>query len=201
MNANRALTKKGERDYVLIKKIVEQNDHQAFTKLFNYYYKPVYYMLLKMAHNELDAEDLTIEAFEKASVCLKNYVPDYAFSTWLFKIATNNCIDYMRKKSQNVVRLDIEDGFNRSAAERKMIPENKTPEERMIKKQRAEVLKKAVAKISPNYRKVIELKYLKEYSLKEMADMLHLPIGTIKAQLFRGREMLYDTLVEHKEAF
>ena len=92
------LSEKAQKDYELVIRATQKKDQQAFAELMDKYKDSIYYMLLKMVHNNDDAEDLTLEAFGKAFSRLHQYTPNFAFSTWLFKIATNNCIDFLRKK-------------------------------------------------------------------------------------------------------
>ncbi len=198
MLARRKLTEKGERDFVLVKKALEQNDQKAYTELFNKYRNSVHYLLYKMTNNRLEAEELMIEAFGNAYQNLNNYRPEYAFSTWLFKIATNSCIDYMRAKSKQCVSVRFDGDLNYKA-EIKKISSGIGPEEKLIKKQRAEMLKKIIRQMKPKYRKVIELRYFKEYSMDEIEKTLQIPVGTIKAQLFRGKAMLFKTLNKQME--
>ena len=154
-------------------------------------------MLLKMVNNKSDAEDLTLEAFGKAFRNIQQYTPNYAFSTWLFKIATNNCIDYIRKRKANVISIDQ----NMDDQEGAYIPPtamlssgNLDPEENLIKEQNVKLVQDVVAKLKPRYRNLIELRYFKEYSYEEIANELNLPLGTVKAQLFRARELLFNIL-------
>jgi len=91
------LTEKAQRDYQLVIQAISSGDQKAYAELLNNYRDSLYFMLLKMTNNQADADDLTIEAFGKAFKNLHQYSPDYAFSTWLFKIAANNCIDFMRR--------------------------------------------------------------------------------------------------------
>jgi RNA polymerase sigma-70 factor (ECF subfamily) len=157
------------------------------------YRDAIYYMLLKMVNNASDAEDLTIEAFGKAFKNIQQYTPNYAFSTWLFKIATNNCIDFIRKKKATTVSLDQNDNDEDKAPTDIMAPVL-DPEEEMIKGQKQKMMREIVSKLKPRYRKLIELRYFKEFSYEEIADELELPIGTVKAQLFRARELLFNIL-------
>jgi len=146
-----------------------------------------------MVSNQSDAEDLTIEAFGKAFKNITQYTPNYAFSTWLFKIATNNCIDFIRKKKLNNISLDQTIGHEDSAP--MAIPtDTPDPEEYMISQQKVILLKSVVSKLKPRYRKLIELRYFDELSYEEISEELELPIGTVKAQLFRARELLYNIL-------
>ncbi|MCD4682033.1 MAG: sigma-70 family RNA polymerase sigma factor, partial [Bacteroidales bacterium] len=100
------LTEKALRDYHLVQLAIDDGDQKAYAELMKNYRDSLYFMLLKMTNNPHDAEDLTIEAFGKAFKKLHQYTPDYAFSTWLFKIASNNCIDFIRKKKKYTFSID-----------------------------------------------------------------------------------------------
>ena len=159
-------------------------------------------MLLKMVNNQSDAEDLTIEAFGKAFKNIHQYTPNYAFSTWLFKIATNNCIDFIRKKRANTVSLDQtidkEDSLTPSAT---IESTELDPEETMINQQKVKLMRDVVSKLKPRYKKLVELRYFKEFSYEEISQELDLPIGTVKAQLFRARELLFNILKSTNDKF
>ena len=155
----------------------------------------VYFMMLKMVNNRDDAEDLTLEAFGKAFRNLSSYSPDFAFSTWLFRIATNNCIDFIRKKKG--VTFSMDKGFDDGdGGEMKLDfkSDHLDPEENLIKKQKGVLLREIVEKLKPRYKELVELRYYKELSYEEIAAHLNLPLGTVKAQLFRAREVLYNVL-------
>ena len=104
MEVGANLTDKAQRDYKLVRSAVDNGDQKAYTQLLGNYRDAIYFMLLKMTNDADDADDLTIEAFGKAFRNLHQYTPDYAFSTWLFKIASNNCIDFIRKKRGNLFK-------------------------------------------------------------------------------------------------
>jgi len=193
------LTEKGQRDYILIQRVLDQNDQQAYTELLNHYQDSLYYMMLKMSGNPLDADDLTIEAFGKAFKNLKHYTPDYAFSTWLFKIATNNCIDYMRKKSKVDSAIKIDKTDNNYKMTSHLPASGLDPEEQIIKEQKIDLVHKIVKNLKPHYRKLIEMKYFKEYSYEEICQEIDLPLGTIKAQIFRAKELLFNILKDNRE--
>ena len=99
------LSLKAQKDMELVEK-ARKGDQLAYGELLGRYRDAIYFMLLKMVNSPIDAEDLTIEAFGKAFKNIDQYTPNYAFSTWLFKIATNNCIDFIRKKRASHVSLD-----------------------------------------------------------------------------------------------
>jgi RNA polymerase sigma-70 factor (ECF subfamily) len=155
--------------------------------------------MLKMTGDPTDAEDLTIEAFGKAFKNLKQYTPDYAFSTWLFKIATNNCIDFLRKKSKIDPAISIDRDDEQYHATTQIATPNLDPEESFIKDQKIEMMRNVVQQLKPHYRVLVELRYFKEYSYEEIVDELELPIGTVKAQLFRARDRLYSILKESRD--
>src|SRR5512145_2463335 len=105
MEVNTNLSEKAQRDYMLVQRATD-GDQRAYAELMGRYRDAIYYMLLKMVNNASDAEDLTIEAFLKTSKNITPYAPIYAFSTWLFKITTNNCIHFIRKIKASMLSLD-----------------------------------------------------------------------------------------------
>lgn len=188
-------TPKANRDYKLVKLAQQKNDQLAFNKLMAYYEKSVYFMLLKMTNNADDARDLTVEAFEKAFRNIKQYTPVYAFSTWLFKIATNNCIDFMRRDKKTTQSIDLYDDNNELIEQiNSLIDSEMTPEENIINCQKSDKMRQIVNTLKPQYKKLIELHYFDELGYKEIAELLKLPVGTVKAQLFRARENLQRSL-------
>jgi len=174
-----------------------EGDEKAFVALMRRYKDTIYFMLLKMVNNKTDAEDLTIEAFGKAFTNIHQYAPQFAFSTWLFRIASNNAIDFMRKKKAVTVPLEASNPTDKNQNNERhfnLRSDADTPEDSFIKGQKAKMLRKIVAKLKPRYRTLLELRYFKEYSYEEIAKELNLPLGTVKVQLFRSREMLFDLL-------
>lgn len=193
------LSDKARHDYDLVKRAVNDGDQTAYAELMGRYRDSIYFMLLKMVNNKDDADDLTIEAFGKAFNRLGQYTPNYAFSTWLFKIASNNCIDFIRKKKKNV--LSIDRSYSNDDGDELMMElksSSLTPEEKAMKKQKIEVMHAVVKKLKPRYRELIELRYFSEYSYEEISEHLDIPLGTVKAQLFRAREFLYNIMKNQK---
>ena len=184
------LSEKGKEDFALVIRAREQQDERAYAELMMKYRDTIYYMMLKMVGNEEDAEDLTLEAFGKAFNRLHQYSPSYAFSTWLFKIASNNCIDFIRKKRISTLSLDQPmngDDDNSSDFSDSITNNNLDPEEKFIRKQKIRIMREIVDQLKPRYRELIILRYFREYSYEEIADHLELPLGTIKAQLYRDQ--------------
>ena len=191
---NENLSPRAREDYDLVCRAV-LGDQRAYARLMDRYKDSIYYMVLKMVHNRDDADDLTVEAFGKAFANIHKYSPEFAFSTWLFKIAINNCIDFIRKKRLETLSIDDDtkeestNSFSESIRATTL-----DQEERYIKQQRAKLMRDVTEKINPKYRQLIELRFFKEYSYDEIATELDLPLGTVKAQLFRAKELLYNIL-------
>jgi len=185
------LTEKAKRDSLLVQKALLGNQ-LAYAELMSFYRETVYYMLLKMVKNSYDAEDLTIEAFGKAFKNLDRYTENFAFSTWLFKIAVNNCIDFLRKKNSlpqycnhesETLENDITNIHNPYMRE--------NPENFYIEKQKEKILRQVVQQLKPKYRILIELRYFDELSYEEIAEELNISLANVKILLFRAKDMLY----------
>lgn len=184
---------KAKYDLELVEKAIA-GDQRAYGELMSRYRDSIYFMLLKMVNNKSDAEDLTIEAFGKAFKNIKQYSPNFAFSTWLFKIASNNGIDFLRKKRGIIVSLDDTDNEKEDSKPRTVIDEGLDPAETMIKAQIVDLVRNVVQKLKPRYRQLVEMRYFQELSYDEISQELGLPLGTVKAQLFRSRELLFNIL-------
>ena len=199
MEIDKNFSDKALEDFRLIDKATVENDEQAFAELMKRYKKPVYHMILKMVRNVDDAEDLTIEAFAKAFKNLKRFKKDYTFSTWLFRIATNNAIDFIRKKKLETMSLDSSYKDDSGEAVKIDVEDNElNPMEETIKSQKIELIRVFVDKLPPKYQRLVKLRYFDELSYEEIAKELEAPLGTVKAQLHRARELMYD-LVKGKE--
>ncbi len=194
MEVSAGLSEKAKSDLLNVE-MARKGNEKAFASLMNRYRDSIYFMLLKMVGNASDAEDLTIEAFGKAFHNLDSFTPEYAFSTWLFKIATNNCIDFIRRKQTSPAPVEqlADDLDNLTVYIQSDLPD---PEEALINDQKIAVLRDIVNQLKPSYRRLIELRYYKEYSYEEIASELKIPIGTVKAQLFRAKNLLYNIFLK-----
>jgi RNA polymerase sigma factor (sigma-70 family) len=193
MEINANFTENAKNDFHLVVKAREGNQ-KAYADLMHRYKDSIYFMVLKMVNNKEDANDLTVETFAKAFEKLDKYQPDYAFSTWLFRVATNNCIDFIRKKRLNTTSIHgmmDDDGEDRTL---QIKADVLNPEETSIKKQQTEELKALIENLPVRYRNLITLRYFDELSYEEIAQQLDLPLGTVKAQLFRARYLLGNIL-------
>jgi len=194
MEVTNGLSKNAAADFALVEEARKGNE-KAFARLMNRYRDSIYYMLLKMVSNPSDAEDLTIEAFGKAFRNLDSYTPKFAFSTWLFTIATNNCVDFIRKKQMSPAPFEsYQDNIDNITINiQSDLPD---PEESLINRQKIDALKDIVNQLKPRYRLLIQLRYYKEYSYDEISAELKIPIGTVKAELYRAKTLLYNILIK-----
>lgn len=188
------LTERAFEDYELVQQAVKGNE-QAYASLMERYEHSVYHTMLRMVRNADDATDLTIEAFGKAFCNLVTYVPRHAFSTWLFRIAINNCIDHIRRKRLIMLSLDESvEGESASDFAEGLRDKARNPEEQIIRQQRLELMRRVLLQLDHKYRLMIEMRYFEELSYDEIAAELDIPLGTVKAQLFRAKELLYELL-------
>lgn len=171
-----------------------KGDNAAYKKLMKKYHDQIFNFIFRMIHDRQQVEDLTQEAFIKAFQSLQSFNDEYAFSTWLYKIATNNSIDYIRKRKLQMYSIDkpIESKDSDYAFE---LPDDSFEADKdLISDQRARLLNGAIDQLPEKYRRVIRLRHSEEKSYEEIAEELDLPIGTVKAHIFRARELLYKAL-------
>jgi RNA polymerase sigma factor (sigma-70 family) len=200
MVENEHLSDKAKADLVLVE-LAKQGKQSAYAELMDRYRDSIYFMMLKMVKNPDDADDLTIEAFGKAFSRLEQYSPSFAFSTWLFKIASNNSIDFIRKKRIQVTSIDA--GYMTDDGERMHVDAKSStlnPEETIMQGQRVTHMRLLVSKLKPKYRELVEKRYFEEMSYEEIAEEMNLPLGTVKAQLFRARDFLASMMEKTKDS-
>ena len=195
-------TEKARRDYVLLRKALDHNDQQAYAELMSLYRDSIYYMLIRMVKNKDDAEDLTLMTFGKAFRYLDKYTPKYAFSTWLYRIALNNSIDFLRVKN-NMPQYFEEDLYTTSTTS--IIDQSednlqRTPEDEIIDKQRLQMLRAAVSELPEKYRRVIELRYYEDLAYEDIAERLGLTLSNVKIQIMRAKQMLTQLMQPMRNA-
>jgi RNA polymerase sigma-70 factor (ECF subfamily) len=194
------LSEKAKYDLILVES-AKAGDQLAYGDLMDRYRDSIYFMMLKMVKDSDDADDLTIEAFGKAFNRLSQYSPNFAFSTWLFKIASNNCIDFIRKKRIKVTSMDsglVNDNGDVMKIDARSNTLN--PEETVMQGQRVVHMRLLVSKLKPKYRELVEKRYFQELSYEEIATEMNLPLGTVKAQLFRARDFLASMAEKTKDS-
>ena len=188
------LAPRAAEDYAHVLRAID-GDQKAYTFLMERYRNSIFHLMLNMVKNREDADDLTLEAFGKAFRKLHTYAPRYAFSTWLFKIAINNGIDYIRKKRLHLLSIDdpIEPNSDHDYSSN-LRANILNPEESFMREQRLHLMRNVLTKLNYKYRLMIELRFFEELSYDEIATELEIPLGTVKAQLFRAKEILYGLL-------
>ncbi|MFJ7995168.1 RNA polymerase sigma factor SigW [Peribacillus frigoritolerans] len=181
----------------LIKERINQvlkGDHNAFGEIVEIYKDKVFQICFRMLGNRQEAEDLAQEAFVRAYVNIRSFNITMKFSTWLYRIATNLCIDRLRKKKPDYY-LDAEvagtEGLNMYS---QIASDMAKPEEEVESLELQETIQVEIMKLPEKYRSVIVLKYIEELSLKEISEVLDLPVGTVKTRIHRGREALRKQL-------
>ena len=177
-----------------------KGDENAYSELTQKYQKPLYFHVRKMIRNSDFAEDLVQDIFLKAFKSLKNYKNDYAFSTWLYRIATNHTIDYLRKKKLETLSIHTDDSDDTHATIQ-LADEDSFTDEPMIRRERKNKVHEAIGQLPEKYREVILKRHIEEKSYQEIAEEMDIPLGTVKAHIFRARELLYkymkDTIQDY----
>ncbi len=176
-------------------------DQKAYQQLVDKYQRALYFHILKMVQNRDVVDDLVQEAFMKAFDCLDSYNRQFAFSTWIYRIATNHTIDYLRKKKLSTLSID-EPVQGKDGEMNIELPDETTQTDMdIIRKQRRTMVREAVESLPEKYRVVVRMRHMEEKSYEEIADELELPLGTVKAHIFRARELLNKHLKQKLAAY
>lgn len=165
-------------------------DSAAFMELIHMYRDKLHRLAYRMLNNQHDSEDIVQETFVRVYLNLNQYDEKQQFSTWIYRIGKNLCIDLLRKK-KDVHSLDT--GFNDDKERTfydKLTSDEASPETRVISNEFQQQLRKVIDKLSDKYKTIVTLYYLNELTLEEISDMLGLPVTTVKSRLYRGREQL-----------
>ncbi len=164
----------------------------AFEELISLYEKKVFNYCYRMTNCREDAEDLTQEVFLKVYRSLPSFKGNSQFSTWLYRIAHNICIDKFRK--QKAVVVPLVKGEEDEEREIQLKAEGPSPEDILLSKEQQSVIQKGIESLKPDYRSVIVLRDIQHYSYEEIADILKLPLGTVKSHISRARAALRQAL-------
>ncbi len=199
MDYKKKFSKKALNDFKLIDLAINKNDQNAYSEIMKSYKNSIYYTILKMIKNKDDAEDLTIEAFSKAFKNLHKFKKEFTFSTWLFRIATNNTIDFIRKKklATTSIHTSLKDEAGQNI-ELDIKDSSLNPNEITVKNEKKIIVRQLVNKLPEKYQNLVKLRYFEELSYKEIAQKTNSPLGTIKAQLFRARDLLFEIMKNKK---
>ena len=173
----------------------------SYQKLVVKYDRPIFFHIRKMIKEQEMVEDLVQEVFIKAFKNLETYSNEYAFSTWLYRIATNHTIDYLRKRKLQTFSINDPIKTRDGEMEVQLPDETYSTDQPLIRKQRKAIVQEAILNLPEKYRRVIEMRHMEELSYDEIASELDLPLGTVKAHIFRARELLYKALIDKKDKF
>lgn len=199
MKSNPNFSEISKRDYKLVCDALKGNQ-RAFSQIMTIYRPLINFEIFKMVNNKVIAEDLTLEVFEKAFLKLHQYKSEFAFCTWLFRIATNCGLDYLRKRKRHRhLSIDNPTEVPEHFVNGFQMPGPITPEQELIEKQKRKVMRIMVDKLKPQYRQLVEMHYFKQYSFNEITQELEIPLGTVKNRMFRSRELLYDRLKTYRK--
>jgi len=187
-------------DIILIEDAIA-GKQEAYKRLMDKYRQLIYNLIFRMIRNKEDVQDLTQEAFIKAFNSLDKFDKQFSFSTWLFKIATNNCIDYLRKKKLNTFSIDKDIGIDDDDFQFEIPDSERIPDRNIIDTERKKILEEAIENLPSKYKSVILLRHRDENDYEEIAKKLKLPLGTVKAHIFRGRELLNKYLKDRLGTF
>ena len=180
-------------DSQLISK-AKSGDEYALEELLGKYKIAVYNLIYRMVKDKQEAEDLTQETFIKTFKSLPSFNEEYAFSTWIFKIATNNCIDFFRKRKLKTYSIDKPIQYKTSEIQQEHPDPDLNAEKSMMVQERSRLIKLAIESLPSKYNEAIVLRHQQEKSYEEISEILNLPLGTVKARIFRAREMLNKAL-------
>lgn len=175
-------------------KKVKKGDHSAFEDVVSFYQDRIYHHCYRMLGNAHEAEDIAQEAFIRAYVNIHSYDLNRKFSTWLYRIATNLTIDRLRKRKPDYY-LDAEikgtDGLDLYS---QLPAKGQLPEDEVQSLELQSYIQRQIADLPKIYRTIIMLRYLEEFSLKEISEVMDMPLGTVKTRIHRGREVLRQKL-------
>jgi len=187
-------------DAIMIDRALE-GDEVAFKHIVDKYSRALRFHITRMVRDKEIIEDLIQEIFLKAFSNLGSYNTSFAFSTWLYRIATNHTIDHLRKKKLKTLSID-EPIHSKDSDMQMEIPDHSTrADELILSAQRNKIITDALETLPSKYRMVIEMRHMEEKSYQEIADELDLPLGTVKAHIFRARELLYKYLKDKRSSF
>lgn len=184
-------------DEILIKEALGGKE-KAFKLLVSRHREAIYHVILKIVHNPEEARDLLQETFMKAFGALSTYKSEYRFTTWLYRIAANSSIDYLRKKKIDSLSLDQPFKTKEGTVGIELPDWTYNPETDLVSRQRMISINEAIESLPKKYREVIVYRHKQDKSYEQIAEILGIPVGTVKARIFRARELLKKKLKSFK---
>ena len=200
MQSRTSPSESSEQDRELVERALA-GDEAAYGELVEKYRNALYHHIRRITREKAEVEDLVQETFIKAFSALESYSTQFAFSTWLYKIATNHAIDFLRKKRLRTQSIDKPIQTKEGEMEMELPDTTYRPDRHIVEDQRRTLIQEAIDALPPKYYKVIVLRHQHEKSYEEIAQELDLPLGTVKAHIFRARELLNKFLRDKRGTF
>ncbi len=175
-----------------------RGEEAAFAELLRRYRAPIFNLCLRMLKNRDDAEDVAQDVFIKVFSMLERYDERYAFRSWLFKIAANQCIDFIRKNRVKLLRLDEPVQYKGEEIERQLPDNGPAPDQELESSEIGKILREITDELPPHYRAMIVLRHQEQLSYEEIARLMELPLGTVKARIHRARAMMKEKLTKRR---
>ncbi len=172
----------------------KRGEEAAFAEILGRYRGPIYNLCYRMSRNAEDARDLGQEVFIKVFSLLDRFDENYAFSSWLFRIATNHCIDHLRRNRLRFISLDGGVGPDGEEYELQLPDSGPGPDTVLQRKQALERLDEVINELPPHYQAITLLRHDQQLSYEEIAEVLSLPLGTVKARIHRARQQIQQML-------
>ena len=180
----------------------QEGREDAYRELIRRYERPVYSLIYRMVRDNETSEDLAQETFIKVLNNINRYRPEFKFSSWLFKIANNITIDHLRRRQLDTISIegapDAVTGERMRATAVAVASGGESPLEELESRELGASIEEAIAKLRPEYRACIILRHVEDYSYDEIAEIVKLPLGTVKTYIHRARQELREHLVDLK---
>lgn len=186
-------------DMALVQR-AQANDRAAFNEIVLRYKSKVYNFINRMVHSQPDAEDLTQETFVRAYLSIRSFQSRASLNTWLFRIATNLCIDYSRKRKKiqiQITSLSVESDDDEGGSEREIPDQSFDPQRLMLNKELGKQLDMALRALPEKLRTIVLLYDIEGLPYDEIATITGCPLGTVKSRLFNARAALRAKLVPY----
>ncbi len=175
-------------------KLAQNGDRRAFAELVNLYKVKIYHLAYRMLNNRQEAEDVVQETFLRVFENLGKYDREQKFSSWIYRIGTNLCIDRLRKRKANFsLDAELSDGEGGDWHDL-FAAQDASPEEQLLLSETQTQIRSAMERLPEKYKSIMVLRYLHDLSLHEISEILRLPITTIKTRIHRGREFMRKAL-------
>ena len=185
-------------DAQLIRRCLK-GDEKAYEKLLEKYRGPVFSICLRMVRNRDDAEDLAQDVFIKIFNILDRYNPSFPFSSWLYRITSNLCIDFLRKNKRTIFSLDKPVDGGDGEMFRQLPSGEIGPHRKMELKEEMLILEKAIERLPEHYRMIVLLRHQEYLSYDEISETLGIPLGTVKARIHRARKTIVDFFRDYRK--